>query len=154
MAALDDCNAPILVHEKEVLMSKFLAIVEVSSKDQTFSVTPFDATSNEEMLKIIDRSGMDISCFGAASDLSNEEIYGAMASFYMSWGESSDGDRYIIPISKLSEGYSLDEAKKSWTPENQEKAKKMLSEGKSRCEILKEFDTTIIVIGDYFWPNF
>ncbi len=135
-------------------MDKFLAIVEVSSKDQTFSVTPFDPTSNEGMLKVIDDRGVDISCFGAASDLSDEEIYEAMAHFFMSWGEDSDGDRYIIPLSKLSESYSLDKAKDSWTPENQEKAKKMLSEGKSRCEILKEFDTTVIVVGDYFWPNF
>lgn len=135
-------------------MNKFLAIVEVSSKDQTFSITPFDATSNEEMLKIIDRSGMDISCFGAPSDLSDEEIYEAMAHFFMSWGEDSDGDRYIIPLSRISENYSLDKAKKSWTLENQEKAKKMLAEGKSRCEILKEFDTTVIVVGEYLWPQF
>ena len=135
-------------------MSKFLAIVEVSSKDGFFSVTPFDPTSSEEMIRIIGDRGMDISCFGAASDLSDEEIYEAMARFFMSWGEESDGDRYIIPLSKLSESYSLDKAKDSWTPENQEKAKKMLSEGKSRCEILKEFDNTVIVVGDYFWPNF
>ena len=135
-------------------MSKFLAIVEVSSKNQFFSIIPFDPTDGKRMMSILARNNYDLHPSGSKPYPSGEKIYEAIARFYMSWGESSDGDRYIIPISKLSEGYSLDEAKKSWTPENQEKAKKMLSEGKSRCEILKEFDTTVIMVGDYFWPNY
>lgn len=139
-------------------MDDFLAIVEVSSKDGFLAVIPFDPTSNKGILRIFETYIQDVEGFFGfdPNAATTEKLYELLLAFVPSWERegSMSSCIYIVPVSKLTSGYSFATAKKSWTPENQEKAKKMLSEGKSRCEILKEFDTTIIVIGDYFWPNF
>lgn len=128
------------------------AIVRVSSKNQEFSVTPFDPTSAGEMRGLLDKDGYDLSGFDQSRLDTADDLYEVMAFLFMQWGEDHDQDRWIIPLSKLSSGYSLDEVKKFWTPENQKKAREMLANGMTRAEIIKELDTTIIIVGEYFWP--
>ena len=139
-------------------MSKFLALVEVSSKEGFLAVIPFDPTSNKDILRIFEIYVQDVEgFFGFDPNVATtDKLYESLLAFIRSWDNegSMSSCIYIVPMSKLNSGYSFATAKKSWTPENQEKAKKMLSEGKSRCEILKEFDTTVIMVGDYLWPNY